>query len=301
MRGSVEAVLIALFVAGGAGGGVAAQVRASERGSVSQTIDGAVLTINYSRPRARGRSPLFGKVVTWGEVWTPGANWATTLEVSREVRLDGHPIPKGKYSVWFVVQPRQWTVVLDTAVQRYHTEPPDSSGGQIRWAVRPVAAPATEVLTWAFPDIRPGGGGLQMRWGTTRIAIDVDVPPRHPLTIARSEIEPFLGRYRISMSLTGPDSVYQGGEVVELIYEGGSLRARYQPKPTWYPSLQESIMVRINDDWFIPTIVRNGQILEMVADMVFEFTVVDGKATSFEIRDDHDELLGRGKRIAGSP
>ena len=65
-----------------------------------------MVTINYARPRARGRSPLFGKVVRWGDTWTPGANWATTLEVSREVRLDGHPIPKGKYSVWFVVQPR---------------------------------------------------------------------------------------------------------------------------------------------------------------------------------------------------
>lgn len=301
MRGSVEAVMLALVAAGGSGGDLAAQVRASERGVVSQTIDGAVVTINYARPRARGRSPLFGKVVPWGHTWTPGANWATTLEVSREVRLDGHPIPKGKYSVWFVVQPRQWTLILDPRVQRYHTEPPeDSIAGQIRWVVRPTEAPAIEVLTWSVPDIRPGGGVLRMQWGTTRVSVDLAVPPRHPLTIARADIEPYLGRYRISMSLTGPDSVYQGGEVIELVYEDGSLRARYQPKPPWYPSLQGSIMVRINDDWFMPTIVRNGQILEMVADMIFEFTVANGLAMSFEIRDDHDEVLGRGERIAGS-
>lgn len=301
MRGSVEAVMLALVAAGGSGGDLAAQVRASERGVVSQTIDRAVVTINYARPRARGRSPLFGKVVPWGDTWTPGANWATTLEVSRDVRLDGHPIPKGKYSVWFVVQPRQWTLILDPRVQRYHTEPPeDSIAGQIRWVVRPTEAPAIEVLTWSVPDIRPGGGVLRMQWGTTRVSVDLAVPPRHPLAIAWADIEPYLGRYRISMSLTGPDSVYQGGEVIELVYEDGSLRARYQPKPTWYPSLEGSIMVRINDDWFIPTIIRNGQILEIVADMVFEFTVVSGMAMSFEIRDDHDEVLGRGERIAGS-
>lgn len=302
MRGSAEvALLVALGAAGAAAPEALAQVRASERGTVSQTIDGAVLTINYSRPRVRGRSPVFGKVVHWGEIWTPGANWATTLEVSRDVRLDGHAVPKGKYSVWFVVQPRQWTLILDPRVQRYHTEPPeDSVAGQIRWAVRPTVAPATEVLTWAVPEIRPGGGALRMHWGTTRVSINVTVPPRHPLTIARSEIEPYLGRYRISMSMTGPDSAFKGGEEIELVYQNGSLIARYQPKPEWYPSLQGSIMVKINDDWFIPTIVRNGEILEMVADMIFEFTVEGGKAVSFELRDDHDEILGRGERINDS-
>jgi hypothetical protein len=85
-----------------------------------------------------------------------------------------------------------------------------------------------------------------------------------------------------------------------LVYQNGSLVARYQPKPEWYPSLQGSIMVKIYDDWFIPTIVRNGEILEMVADMIFEFRVVDVKAVSFELRDDHDEVLGRGERIGDS-
>ena len=84
-----------------------AQVRASELAIVSQTIDGTVITVEYSRPRVRGRSPVFGKLVTWGEVWTPGANWATTLDVSKDVTIDGHPLPRGKYSVWMEVQPKE--------------------------------------------------------------------------------------------------------------------------------------------------------------------------------------------------
>ena len=43
-----------------------AQVRASERGSVSQTIDGTVITVDYGRVQARGRDSLFGKVVKRG-------------------------------------------------------------------------------------------------------------------------------------------------------------------------------------------------------------------------------------------
>ena len=296
MRGSVELAAVALISAGVASGEVAAQIRASERAIVSQTIDGAVVTVNYSRPRLRGRAPLFGKVVRWGEIWTPGANWATTLELSREIRLDGHPIPKGKYSVWFLVEPKEWVLILDPRVQRYHTEAPDSIRGQFRWPVRPVATPSTEVLTWSFPELRAGGGVLALQWEASRVSIDVAVPPRHPLTIARSDVEPYVGRYRLVMSTSVSDSVLPGGEVVELVYEDGSLKARYDQRPSWYPSLQGSTMVRINDDWFIPAIVRGGEILEMVADMIFEFTVANGKAISFEIRDDHDEVLGRGER-----
>ena len=96
--------------------------RLSEEASVSQTVDGTRISVEYFRPRARGRDPLFGKVVHWNETWTPGANWATTLEVNKDIKLDGHALAKGRYSVWMV--PRQagnWTLVLDPQHRRWHT------------------------------------------------------------------------------------------------------------------------------------------------------------------------------------
>ena len=62
-----------------------AQIRASEMATFTQMIDGTKISMSYSRPRGRGRDPLFGSVksVRWDEVWTPGANYATTFEVNR--------------------------------------------------------------------------------------------------------------------------------------------------------------------------------------------------------------------------
>jgi hypothetical protein len=60
-----------------------AQILASEAATVSQTIDGPALTIDYSRPSLRGRDvhvDLFGDQIPWGQAWTPGANTATTIE-----------------------------------------------------------------------------------------------------------------------------------------------------------------------------------------------------------------------------
>src|SRR5688500_308112 len=293
MRAIRRAVFV-LLPSAAIAGGADAQVRASERATISQTIDGTVFTIDYARPRVRGRTPLFGKTVTWGEVWTPGANWATTLEVSRDVKLDGHAVPKGKYSVWFIVQPKEWTVVLDPRFKRYHTEHPDSTAQQIRWKIQPKESEFTEVLTWSYPEIRPDGGVLRMQWGPMVASLDATVTSTYPLTIARSAVEPYLGRYVVQ----APDSnSARPPQAIELHYENGSLKARYDPAPRWYPQLQGSIMTRINDDWFIPAIVIDGKIWEMVADMVFEFTVVNGRATGFELRTDQDELMARGTRV----
>jgi hypothetical protein len=136
-----------------------AQIRASEMGSVTQTIDGTRITVAGSRPRARDRDRLFGHVVHWGEVWTPGANFATTLETSRAIKLNGHAIPQGKYSMWIVVrQTGDWTMMLDTVVQRYHTNRPDSIKVLVRFPLKVQEAPFTEMLTWSFPGVRADGG-----------------------------------------------------------------------------------------------------------------------------------------------
>lgn len=287
------AVLIATTMVMVGPGPATAQIRASERGTVTQVSNGTTVSIDYSRPKVRGRHPVFGKLVEPGEVWTPGANWATTFEFSRDVTVDGHPVKKGKYSVWFVVRPGTWTVVLDPRHQRYHTDPPDSTASQVRWTVRPRPAPFTEVLTWSVPDVTPDGGVLRMNWGTTRVDLPFSVPPRYPLTISRPDAEPYLGVWEWKWTDT-PDTTVNR---MELHYDDGMLRARYSTRPKWWPAVQNQPMVRIADDWFVVAIMERGKVLEMTADMVFEFTRKDGRPVSLEVRDDRDLLLGTGKRL----
>lgn len=165
-----------------------AQVRLSERATVSQTVDGTVITIDYARPRVRGRSPIFGRRVHWREVWTPGANMATTLEVSRDVTIDGHAVPRGRYSLWFVVdESERWMLLLDTTWSRFHTSRPPEDGGRVRFPVRAVAGPVTEVLTFTFPDVSDTGTVLQFQWHDRMIRIPITVGPT--LTRSPADVE----------------------------------------------------------------------------------------------------------------
>ncbi len=273
---------------------VAAQIRASEKATVSQMADGTVFSVTYSRPQARGRTALFGKTIKIGETWTPGANWATTLDISRDVQLDGHAVKQGRYSVWFIVGERSWTVILLPRFTRFHEDRPDSTAEQIRWIVHPSEGPPEELLTWSFSEVRADGVQLQFAWGTKRVALNATVKPSHPIPIARTVAAPFLGRY--SWKWEGELGMDTVTRFVEFTHDGTMMRHTHTPFPDWYPRVQGQPMVRINDGWFITAIIIDGKVWEMDSDMVWEFTMARGTAVSFEIRDSKDYLLARGQR-----
>jgi hypothetical protein len=270
------------------------QVKASEPGTVSQTIDGTAITVAYSRPRARGRDSLFGKVVTWDEVWTPGANWATTLEVSKDVRVNGHQLAKGKYSVWMVVRASApWTVILDPRNHRFHTNRPDSTAEQIRFDVAPGEGPFTEALSWSFPEIGIKGTTLVMQWGTTRVPLGIEVEPSYQLAMPSKRAGPYLGEY--AFAWTEPEAGDTTGPLtLTVTYKDGSLIGEWSPKP--WPEATPFILIPIHDDWFIPGFLEKGELYEVERDMVFEFTVKSGKARTFEVRSESDTVIATGKR-----
>ena len=134
----------------------------------------------------------------YGRLWTPGANWATTFEVDRNVHLNGVDVPKGKYSVWMIPGAEEWTVTLNREARRFHTQPPSSSDEQVRFTVKPATGPHMETLAFYFPVVTRDGATLDMHWGTTVVPMRITVEPSRPPTIADRERASYVGRYRLT-------------------------------------------------------------------------------------------------------
>jgi len=272
-----------------------AQIHASEVGTMSQVMDGTKLAIEYSRPRARGRDSLFGtKYVEWGETWTPGANWATTLETDRDIKLNGRAVPKGKYSVWMVVRKtRDWTFVLDPQWHRYHLYPPDSSGKQIRLPVRAESAPFTDVLTFSMPELHIDGGTLVFQWERVRVPIKVDVQPSLVMSFPADEAKQYVGKYEYAEHDTT-------GKLLKVMtftitHEDGTLKGQWTPDD---PYFKKFALIRIAPDVFTVGVYdKNGQIYEVLKpDITAEFTRVNGRVAAFTMRDGADNLVGKATR-----
>jgi hypothetical protein len=148
--------------------------RASQHGSVSQQIADTTVTIEYDRPVAHGR-PLFGSLVPWGRVWTPGANYATTITVSTKVKVNGEELPAGTFSLWAEPQPDRWTMIFNSVHPVFHTSYP-AGNDVLRVPATPRTREHFETLTYYFPMVDAHHAELVMHWGTVEVPLQLDVP-----------------------------------------------------------------------------------------------------------------------------
>jgi len=273
----------------------AAQGMLSEHAVAAQTVAGTTITVEYYRPVARGRDSLFGKVVTWGEHWTPGANWATTIDVDHDVRLNGGLLPKGKYAIWTVVQPDRWTVELHRQWHKYHVPPPsDSSDIELRLAVRPEASPPTEVLTFDFPSVRPASTTLRFRWGTLAVSFEVAaIAPKLALLRSPDAGVPYLGRYDVRV-LTDDSMPARRRLQVDILAAGDTLHWRDADGPEG--DRRDFLLSPAGDDQFTPARrAPDGQYWPDSGSVV-TFTLVGGRARSFEVQQRDGGTVSRGTR-----
>jgi hypothetical protein len=287
-------VLPALFLVAGLPGRAPAQILASEPATVSQTVDGTKITIEYFRPRVRGRDSIFETQIYAESVWTPGANWATTFELSKGIELAGTRVPAGKYSTWFDFNGPSWTLILDPRHRRFHMNRPDSTAEQLRITVPEEAGPFTEVLAWEFPEVRVNGGTVRMRFATRQVTLDYRVDPTYVYTMPQPEARPFTGRYTFSWASAPGDTTPPAKYALDMRYRNGALKATFDPLPD--PTMKEVLFFPIRQNWFRMATLENGEVFDVWTDAVFEFTVEGGRATRFEIRGDGDEVWGTGTR-----
>ena len=150
-------------------------VKASQSGSVWQEIANTSITVTYDRPVARGRE-LFGGIVPFGEIWNPGANDATAIELSRDVTINGNALPAGSYSLWAIPDPNRWTMIFSREADVYHTPYPGEEHDALRFMVSPRLGEHMETLAFYFAAVEKKDTELRLHWGDTYIPLSVTVP-----------------------------------------------------------------------------------------------------------------------------
>ena len=266
----------------------AAQPRASERATVRQMVNGTALTVDFSRPVARGRTNLFGGVVHFGELWTPGANYATTLAVDRPVTLDGHRVGPGTYSVW--LEPRAqgpWRISLHERPDLYHDSPVPPDGFVARWEVAPGEAGHMEALNWYVHALTPTGATLRMHWGSTFVPITVETEPygwdQPPARVRASYLGAFAFDTR-DPTTGGPMAL-----TIEVLEEDGALVGRWAGTPVALVPAGEPGSYHIG-------FLRNGALFDVPEEMTLRVRTADGVSTGADLLWE-GEVFGEGRKV----
>jgi hypothetical protein len=77
-----------------------------------KVTDAPVMRLIYGRPQKAGRI-VFGELVEYGKIWRFGANEATEIEFYKQVKFGGKKIPKGRYTLYALVEQDKWTLIVN--------------------------------------------------------------------------------------------------------------------------------------------------------------------------------------------
>lgn len=163
MKSKWTAFLAVGLMAAGSLAVMAQRQRASAHESVTATIGGKKVTIEYGRPQMKGRE-IFGKLVPYGQVWRTGADEATTLTTEGDLMIGPLHVPAGTYALFTVPGEKEWSLVVNKTAKQWGAFKYDAAAdlGRAKMAVKALSSPV-EVFTII---LEPKGNNatLKMQW-----------------------------------------------------------------------------------------------------------------------------------------
>jgi len=122
------------------------QKRISPIATTSVKYKDTYIKVTYGQPAKRDRE-IFGKLVPFGQVWRTGANEATEITFTRDVKIIGKNISAGTYSLFTIPNPSNWTIILNKEVGLWGSYNYNIKSDVERWSV-PVKKQEGKSLEW---------------------------------------------------------------------------------------------------------------------------------------------------------
>jgi hypothetical protein len=160
--------------------------RPSQKAQVMQTVGLTDVTINYSRPGVKGRT-IWGDLVPYDKVWRTGANEATSITFSTDVKVNGQPLAAGTYSFHTIPTKSDWTVIFNKKVDQWGSYSYDEKDDALRVQVKAQPHEFTEWMEFSLPDIAVDKATVALDWEKLRVPFEIQVETiEHALTNARA-------------------------------------------------------------------------------------------------------------------
>jgi len=132
------------------------------------------IKIVYGQPYKRGRD-IFGGLEPYGEVWRTGANEATEITITQDIKMNGHRVDAGTYTLFTIPQPDNWTVILNEQLGQWGAFNYDEQYDYLRFDVPSRETErVVEALTIAFDEVADNQTTLSIAWDDTRIEIPIE-------------------------------------------------------------------------------------------------------------------------------
>ncbi len=154
----------------------------SSAGSVSATVGLTEVTIDYSRPKMKGRQ-IFGEgadfLQPFGQLWRTGANSGSVLTLSTDATVAGTEVKAGQYLIFSTPGKDSWDFMLysDLSIGG-NVGAYDEAKQVLKTSVKPTwTSSNTETLTFNISDISEDNtsANIEMTWANVSVKVPFTV------------------------------------------------------------------------------------------------------------------------------
>jgi DUF2911 family protein len=147
--------------------------RPSPPGTAEVTLKGKKVTIDYSRPSARGRK-VVGNLIPYDKVWRTGANEATTLKTEVALNIGGVKVPAGTYTIYTLAsETAPWKLIINKQTGQWGTEyHQEQDLARVDLKVSQTKQPV-EQFTISFDKAGADAAALVMEWENAKASVPV--------------------------------------------------------------------------------------------------------------------------------
>lgn len=155
---------------------------ASPAGSMFSKVGLTDITIDYFRPKVKGRK-IFGEgddyLQPFGQLWRSGANSGTIIKISTDIKVEGQDLPAGEYMLLTIPGKDSWTVIFykDKNIGGTMSAHKDEDD-QLKVIVKPTKlTEAVETLTFNISDISEDNttASIELAWENTSVKVGITV------------------------------------------------------------------------------------------------------------------------------
>lgn len=160
----------------------------NKKAMVSERIGITDVAIHYDRPGVKGREgKIWGALVQPGfndlgfgsskaAPWRAGANENTTIEFSTDVKVEGQPLPAGKYAFFIAYDSNECTLIFSKNSSSWGSFFYDEKEDALRVKVKPSATDKNvEWLKYEFTNETPTSADIALEWEKLMIPFKVEV------------------------------------------------------------------------------------------------------------------------------
>ncbi|MFY0605193.1 MAG: DUF2911 domain-containing protein [Cyclobacteriaceae bacterium] len=153
----------------------------SPAGSVSSVVGLTEVSIDYFRPKVKGRM-IFGEgdkyLLPFGQLWRTGANSGTKLTLSTDAKIAGTDVKAGEYLILSVPGKDEWTVYIHGKMIGGNMSNFKEEDVVVKTAVKPIALSSpVESMTFQISDISEDNtsANIEFSWSNASWKLPITV------------------------------------------------------------------------------------------------------------------------------